>query len=219
MDTSTGITPVMPIGGGYDGFAGGGSFMWIFGLIVLLALFNGGFGGLGGNSAAALGFENLATSNEVQRGFADQNIQAQTRDILSAVTSGTAQTIAASTANATNAINAIKDGNASLIREFGNVETALTAMGGQMQNCCCDILRSIDSVNYNGAINTAAINATTTAQTQKILDAIAGNRMADMQNQINALQLQTQLAGVVRYPMNTMYGVPSPCFGGCGCGC
>lgn len=219
MDTSSGITPVMPIGGGYgDGFAGGGSFMWIFGLIVLLALFNGGFGGLG-NNAAALGYENLATSNEVQRGFDNQNLQAQTRDILSAVTSGTAQTIAASTQNATNAITAIKDGNASLIREFGNVETALTAMGGQMRECCCDVLRGIDGVNYNGAINTAAINANTTAQTQKILDAITGNRMADMQAQINSLQLQNQLAGVVRYPMNTMYGVPSPCFSGCGCGC
>ena len=47
-----GITPVMPIGNGYsDGFGGGGSFMWIFGLIVLLALFNGGGFGWGGNGA------------------------------------------------------------------------------------------------------------------------------------------------------------------------
>ena len=55
-------------------------------------------------------------------------------------------------------------------------------------------------MNYNGAINTAAINANTTAQTQKILDAIAGNRMADMQNQINQLQLQNAMAGVLRFP-------------------
>ena len=116
------------------------------------------------------------------------------------MTNGTAQTIAASTQNASNAITAIKDGNAALIREFGNVETALTAMGGQMQNCCCDILRSVDSVNYNSAINTAAINANTTAQTQKILDAIMGNRMADMQNQINALQLQAATSNVLRFP-------------------
>jgi len=55
-------------------------------------------------------------------------------------------------------------------------------------------------VNYNGAINTAAINANTTAQTQKILDAIMGNRMADMQNQINALQLQAATSNVLRFP-------------------
>ena len=58
----------------------------------------------------------------------------------------------------------------------------------------------MDGVNYNGAINTAAINANTTAQTQKILDAIMGNRMADMQSQINALQLQAATANVLRFP-------------------
>ena len=69
-----------------------------------------------------------------------------------------------------------------------------------MQSCCCDILRNIDSVNYNGAINTAAINANTTAQIQKVLDAIMGNRMADMQSQINALQLQAATSNVLRFP-------------------
>ena len=188
-----GIQPVMNVGGA-DGISGGGSFMWIFGLIVLLALFNGGGFGFGSNGNAN------ALNADIQRGFDAQNLNAQTRDILGAVTNGTAQTIAASTANATNAINAIKDGNAALIREFGNVETALTAMNGTQQECCCNILRAVDGVNYNGAINTAAINANTTAQTQKILDALAQNRMADMQNQINALQLQAATSNVLRFP-------------------
>lgn len=184
--------------GGFGGFGGG--FEGLIYLAVIAAMFGGGFGfgGFGGGNAAAL--QGMATQNDVQRGFDNQNLQAQTRDILSAVTSGTAQTIAASTQNAQNAINAIKDGNASLIREFGNVETALTSLGGNMQSCCCEILRAVDGVNYNGAINTAAINANTTAQTQKILDAIAGNRMADMQSQINALQLQNAMSGVLRFP-------------------
>ena len=192
MDT-TGITPVMPVGGN-DGMFGGNGFMGIFGLLILVGLLNGGFGGFGG------GNQQYATRDQVQNGFDTQNMQMQTAGILNAVTSGTAQGIAASTQNASNAINAIKDGNASLIREFGNVETALTAMGGQQQECCCNILRAVDSVNYNGAINTAAINANTTAQTQKILDAIMGNRMADMQNQINALQLQAATSNVLRFP-------------------
>ena len=187
---STGITPVMPM----DGFGGGNSFVWIFGLLILLGMFNGGGFGFGGNG------NTNALSADMQRGFDNQNTMAQTRDILSAVTNGTAQTIAASTQNAQNAINAIKDGNASVIREFGTVETALTALGGKQQECCCEILRSVDSVNYNGAINTAAINANTTAQTQKILDAIMGNRMADMQSQINALQLQAATSNVLRFP-------------------
>ena len=204
MDST--ITPVMPVGG--DGF-GGTSFMWIFGLLILLGLFNGGGFGFGGGNNAAL-------DASMQRGFDTQNLQAQTSGILNAVTSGTAQTISASTQNAANAITAIKDGNASLIREFGNVETALTALGGKQQECCCNILRAVDSVNYNSAINTAAINATTVEQTQKILDAIMGNRMADMQNQINALQLQNSLAGVLRFPSAWTYsgGVFPPVTGG-----
>ena len=173
---NTGITPVMPVGGD-------GSFMWIFGLLILLGLFNGGGFGFGGNG------NTNALSADMQRGFDNQNTMAQTRDILSAVTNGSAQGIAASTQNAANAINAIKDGNAALIREFGNVETALTGLAGKQQECCCSILRAVDGANYN-----------TTVQIQKVLDAIAGNRMADMQNQINQLQLQNAMTGVMRFP-------------------
>lgn len=184
----------------------------MFGFLILALLFmnGGGFGwGNGGNNSNAI-------QADVNRGFDNQNLQAQTRDILGAVTSGTAQTISASTANATNAINAIKDGNASIIREFGNVETALTALAGKQQECCCNILRATDGIMYNNAVNTAAINANTTAQTQKILDAITGNRMAEMQNQIDQLRLNSAMSGVVRYPQAATYGAgPSPF---CGCG-
>ena len=176
----TGITPVMPMGN--DAF-GGNSFIWIFGLLILLGMFNGNGFGFGGNNG-------VNTLNaDMQRGFDNQNLQAQTRDILGAVTSGTAQTIAASTQNAANAITAIKDGNASLIREFGNVENALGMLSGEMQSCCCNTLRAIDGVNYN-----------TTVQIQKVLDAISGNRIADLQQQVNALQLQAATSNVLRFP-------------------
>ena len=191
-------------GGGFGGFGNG--FEGLIYLAVIAAMFGGGFGFGGfGNGAGAAVATGMATQADMQRGFDQQNTMAQTRDIFAAVTGGTAQTIAASTANATNAINAIKDGNASLIREFGTVESALTALGGKQQECCCNTLRAIDSVNYNNAVNTAAINANTTAQVQKVLDAIAGNRMADMQSQINALQLQNAMSGVMRFPSAWTY--------------
>ena len=192
MDT-TGITPVMNIGND-GGMFGGNGFMGIFGLLILVGLLNGGFGGFGG------GNQQYATRDQVQNGFDTQNMQMQTAGILNAVTNGTAQTIAASTANATNAINAIKDGNASLIREFGNVETALTALGGQSQECCCNILRAVDGVNYNGAINTAAINANTTAQIQGLKDMLYQNKIETLQGQVAALQLQAATSNVLRFP-------------------
>lgn len=186
--------------------------MGMFGFLILALLFlgNGGGFGWGGNG------NNNAIQNDINRGFDSQNTMAQTRDILSAVTNGTAQTIAASTANATNAINAIKDGNAGIIREFGNVETALTALAGKQQECCCNTLRAIDANTYAGAINTADINKTTVEQTQKILDALAQNKIQSLESQVAQLSLANQLAGVVRWPQNIAYSAgPSPF---CGCG-
>ena len=66
-------------------------------------------------------------------------------------------------------------------------------------------------------MNTAAINANTTAQTQKILDAIQGNRIADMQNEINDLRLQQAMQGVVRYPNGFVYNAGNSPFCGCAC--
>lgn len=125
-----------------------------------------------------------------------------------------------------NAVGRLSDQQAAIARQSDNAicnlgyENARLANETQRQlaECCCTTQRGIDSVNYNGAMNTAAINANTTAQTQKILDAICGNRMADMQNQINQLQLQSALCGVVRYPNATTFSAGgNPFFGACGC--
>lgn len=88
----------------------------------------------------------------------------------------------------------------------------------KQNECCCSTLRAIDGVNYNGAMNTASINANITANTQKILDAITKNRIDDMQNQINQLSLAQALNGVVRYPAGMTYNAgTSPFCNGCGC--
>ena len=192
MDSTTGITPVMPMGG--DGIFGGNGLMGIIALFVLLGIFNGGGFGFGGNG-------NVNSLNaDMQRGFDQQNTMYQVGNILSAVTDGTAQTIAASTANATNAINAIKDGNASLIREFGTVETALTGLAGQMQNCCCETKQMIMQSNYDGAMRDAATNANFTAQIQSVKDLIQQNKIESLQAQVSALQLQAATSNVLRFP-------------------
>ena len=72
---------------------------------------------------------------------------------------------------------------------------------------------------YESAMNTASINATTTAQTQRILDAMAQDKIEALQSQINALQLQNAVAGVVRYPMSSTYSSGCNPFCNCGCGC
>lgn len=209
---------------------GDSSFFWIFALLILAG---GGFGGLGwgGNGFAnAIGYENLATSNEVQRGFDNQNSMANQRDILAAVNAASAQGVAATNQVYHDVVGYVGDKYDELARDIYGVGMAVQQGIANQNECCCqtkqliqgvaaDINAGIAQNRYDAALNTAAINATTTAQTQKILDAITGNRMAEMQDRINALELQNQLASVVRYPNNTTYAVPSPCFSvGCGCG-
>lgn len=206
-----------------DGMGGGWNGMiWLF---AILALMGGGFGGSwGGNNGAV-----NALNADMQRGFDTQNLQAQTRDILSAVTGGTAQTIAASTQNAANAITAIKDGNASLIREFGNVETALTALSGRQQECCCDVKQLVQATSaatqaqiaqsdYNSAMRDAATNAKFTEQIQSVKDQIAQNKIEALQAQISQLQLAQATSGMLKFPNSWAYGAGPfpPIFGCCG---
>ena len=195
--------------GNRNGWGDGGAFMWIFALLILAG---GGFGGFGNR-----GYQSVATQDFVQNGFDNQNLQAQTRDILSAVTNGTAQTVNAVTQAEYEQIGVAKDAQYQLAQGIAALNAQAQANMANENQCCCNTLRAIDGVNFANAQNTAAINANTTAQTQKILDAISTNRMADMQNQINQLQLQNAVAGVVRYPSASTYYAGNNPFCGCSC--
>ena len=189
------------------GFGGGGAFMWIFALLILAG---GGFGGWNNNGFAnAIGYENLATSNEVQRGFDNQNTMANQREILSAVTNGTAQSIAATNQTFHDTLGALNDKYSELQRDIAANAVSLAGLAGAQQQCCCDTKMAIQETSaatnaaiaqnrYDAAMNTASINANTTAQTQRILDAIAQNKIEALQGKVNQLELQQAVAGVVR---------------------
>jgi len=191
-------------------------FMWIFALLILA---NGGFGFGGNGFANAIGYENLATSNEVQRGFDNQNSMANEREILATINQNSLQGMQNANQNTQYMMGMFNDKYNELQRDIAGVAMMQQQTIANQSECCCNVLRSIDGVNYNAAMNTAAINANTTEQTQRILDAITSNRMDDMQNRINQLELQNAVAGVVRYPNSTAYNAgPNPfCPNGCGC--
>jgi hypothetical protein len=167
--------------------------------------FGGGWGGNNGNAIQA----------DVNRGFDNQNLQAQTRDILAAVTSGTAQNVAAANQVYHDVVGYVGDKYGELQRDVAALAVGQANLLAKQNECSCGILRAIDGVNYNAAMNTAAINANATAVGQKILDAIVGNKMETMQNRINQLELQNALQGVVRYPNGFTYTAGSNPFCGC----
>lgn len=196
---------IAAINGGENGWGG---MIWLF---AILALMGGGFGGWGNNAV-----QQYATRDQVQNGFDTQNLQAQTRDILSSVTNGTAQAVAATNQTFHDTLGIIQNRYDELARDIAGLAVGQASLMAKQQECCCEQLRAIDGVNYNAAMNTASINANTTAVGQKILDAIMGNKIEAMQNRINQLELQNQLNGVVRYPSGWTYNAGnSPFCGGC----
>lgn len=180
--------------GGNGGFGGmGGSWLAILFLIILF----GGNGGFGNNAFAnAIGYENLATSNEVQRGFDNQNSLANQREILAA----------------TNQV--YHDVVGYVGDKYSELDRDVLAVGGSIQQaianqnqCCCNTLRAIDSVKFEGAQNTA-----------KILEAMAQNKIEALQDKVRSLELAQATGNVVRYPNAWTYNAgPSPFCGGCGC--
>lgn len=178
---------------GNEGMNGGNAFLWIFALLILA---NGGLGGW--NRAGEFGqYATAASQQEILFGQQFQNLDNKLDRLGNGI------------ADATFALNnSIKDGNYA-------TQTAI-------KDCCCTTQRNIDSVRFDMSNYASAIQATDTANTQKILDVLSQNKIETLQGQINQLQLQNALCGVVRYPNSWAYNAgTSPfcnCNNGCGCG-
>ena len=202
-------------GNGFGGFGNG--LEGIIYLAIIAFMFGGGFGFGGVNNA--IGYENLATSNEVQRGFDNQNLQAQTRDILAAVNAGTASTTAAVNATFHDTLMANQNLYNEVARDIAGLSVGQAGLLAKQNECCSETKQMIMQSNYDGAMRDAATNANFTAQIQGVKDMIAQNKIEELQSKVNALELAQATSGIVRYPTSTSYSVPSPCFNGCGCGC
>ena len=190
-----------------DGFGNGwGGMIWLF---AILAMMGGGFGWNNNGNGNAI-------QADVNRGFDNQNLQAQTRDILAAVTAGTAQSVATTNQTYHDLMNGLSDKYNELQRDVASLAVGQANQLARFNECCCETKQAISQVNYDAAIRDAATNANIVAQNQKILDAIMGNKIEAMQNRINQLELQNQLAGVVKYPNGWTYNAGSaPFCGGC----
>ena len=138
--SSDGAVMTMPVQpayqGGNGGFGGwGGDWAsWII-LFLIFGMFGwGGYGGgWGGNSGNGLGSpsgQGWATRADVNEGFALNGLQTGQSGILSAVTNG-----------------------------FHGVDNAICNLGYQLQDCCCQTQRAVDSVNYNLSTQGAATQA------------------------------------------------------------
>ena len=220
------------------GNAWGGDWIWV---ILLLALFNGGWGfggggyGYGGNLNYELG--KVATSNDVAVGFA-QNATLSSLNDLKLGQAGIQQTLC-------QGFNGV---NTAILQAQNANEKGFAQVGYQLADCCCQTQRAIDGVNYNMAKNTCDITNAINTSTRDIIDSqrdgtnailnfLTQEKISSLQAENAALTAQLSQNAQTRTLIDTLRPCPQPAyitcspyesvFGygrsgygyGCGCGC
>ena len=197
-----------------DDFTSGGG-LWLFAILALM--WGGGFGGFGNAGFAnAIGYQNLATQNDVQRGFDNQNSMGNQREILAAVTNGTAQSVAATNQAFHDNLNVIQDKYGELTRDIYGVSGQVAQVLANQNECCCNTLRAIDGVSYNNALNTAAINSNLAAGFNSLREKLDQNKIDALQNRVNQLELREATGNTVKYPTTMSYTAGFSPFCNCG---
>lgn len=178
------------------GFMGGENL-----LVILLFLMFGRNGfGFGGGSADP-GLQGIATRADINEGFALNGLENGIRGLQNGLCDSTF---------ALN--NAITSG-------FHGVDMGFSGLQAQLASCCCDIERSIDGVNYNLATQSCAtqnviqgaardIIASQAAGTQRIVDLITENQMADLRTRLAQAEGQLSQANQTA---NIVAALKAPC--------
>ena len=171
-----------------DGAYGGLGAEWFLWIIVIFALFGGwgnGFGGWGGNGGGTNtpGFQGFATRSDIDAALSTQGIE-----------------------------NGITGIGTQLCNGFNSVNSNISNLGYNLQNCCCDLKQGLGEVNYNLAAqtnilqNTVNNNGTAIQQalntgfrdvidaqnagTQRIVDMITQDKIQSLQTDLQSAQLQ-----------------------------
>lgn len=177
-------------------FGADGGFFWIFALLLLPMMTNGGFWGNNGRGQAvteaglcnAMNFNNL--ENAVGR-LGDQQTQIAMQEQRDMCTG------------------------------FANVVAAINQARFENQQCCCETKQALMENRYLAEKNAADTNATIIAQVQSVKDMLCQQEAARKDARIWQLELNQAFCGVPRFQPGTVYGsIPvSPFFGGFGGSC
>lgn len=217
-ETSGGIPATMLVGptgyggncnNGWGGFGGDG--WWI---ILLLLAFNGGWGGMGGWGGAYGGYEfpwlltgqqgiNNNTNNGFQNALLNDNVTS-IRDGVSSLATQLCGGFAGVTAAVTGAQNALTQQMytnqiADMERSF-SAQTASTqgmnAIQAQLAQCCCDNRAATQDLKYTLATEACSTRATSTANTQAILDKLCQLELDGFKRENDQLRSQLQFANL-----------------------
>ena len=171
-----------------DGFGFGGNGAWWIIILLLFGWGRGGFGGFGGNYGGQGGGYGYpccgtpATQADLSAAFASNSVLSGINGIDSTLCQG---------------FNGI---NTAILQNGYNTQAGINTLSHQLADCCCATQRAIDSVKYENATNTCAIQNTiqnTTrdvienqnANSRAILDALNANYIRTLEQENNSLRL------------------------------
>ncbi len=185
-----------------NGLNDGNSFMWIFALLILA---NGGFG-FGNNNYRP----QYATQDFVQNGFNFNDLQDQNRDLMAAITAGTAQSVAASNQIFHDTVNFLGDKYSELARDIAALAVSQQQIMANQNACCCETKQLIAEAKYDTAMQLANFES----RLNQKLDA---NTIQGLRDQLDDVKDQLNMSGVLRFPNQWSYGAGQfpPIFGGC----
>lgn len=211
MTSDNGTQMYMPVapaysagnGGFGDGMFGGGFGGWwiILFLIVLMDWGNNGWGNNGGNAGGYFPWVMAGQQtgySDVQRGFDQSAVISGINNVHDAVTSGFSgvqQSLCSGFAGVQNGFAQAEIANNA--RQIADMQQNFS-MQTALQQCCCDNKAGLADVKYTIATEGCNTRATSTANTQAILDKLCQleldgvkGQLADANNTIN--QLRTEL--------------------------
>ena len=181
----------------------GGSGSWVFFLFFLLAWGNGGWGGFGGN-----GMQGALTRAELNEGLNNQAVISK----LDGISNGLCDGFYAQNTTMLQGFNGVER---ALCQGFNGVNSNVTNLGYQMQNCCCETNRNIDSIRYENAKNTCDIMQNNDRNTQRIIDTMTQNTVQELRDQLQAAQLQLGTLSQTSTIINAVRPTPIPAYVTC----
>ena len=201
IDNGNFTMPVAPAystaNGGMNAF--GGDWAWI----LLLILFCGGGWGMGGFGGGMWGMDGLYpwlnNSQNINDGFREQMLNTSVSGIQNSITSGFGD-VQTALCGGFAGVNASINGAQSALsqqmysNEIANLERSfaaqtastagLTNVSAQLANCCCENKAATADVKYTIANEACASRATSTANTQAILDKLCQLELDNYKSQL-----------------------------------
>ena len=170
-----------------DGFAGGNGWWIILFLIVL-------WGGLGVNGFNRGQCNPCATQEQVANEFDFNTLNNGIRGIQQGLCDG------------------FYAQNTTMLQGFNGIGNQICNLGYQMQNCCCETNRNIDSLKFQSERNACDIINAGNANTQRIIDTLHGNVIQELRDNLQSANWQLSQLSQTDNIIRRLQPVPQPVY-------